>query len=79
MKQRAGNTIALDPRGVFVADTGAEIDTSREAAIEFVDAPTAATAATIMTSLFQTNMIGFRVERFVGWQAVASAVKYLAA
>ena len=31
-----------------------------------------------MTSLFQANLVGFRVERFVNWAAVPNAVKYLA-
>lgn len=73
-----GNVIALDAASVFVADAGVEIDTSREASIEMVDAPATPTAATVMTSLFQTNMVGFRVERFLNWTTTAGAVKYLA-
>jgi HK97 family phage major capsid protein len=74
-----GNVIALDPAGVFVADAGVAIDVSREASIQMNDAPdNPATAATVPTSLWQMNLAGFKVERFVNWQAVPNAVKYLA-
>ena len=73
-----GNTIAMDPAFVFVADNGVEIDISREATIELVDSPAAPTAASVMTSLFQLNLVGFRVERFLNWTATPGAVKYLA-
>lgn len=74
-----GNTIAMDPQGIFVADSGVEIDVSREAALQMNDAPDApVTASTVVTSLWQMNLYGFRVERFVNWAATTGAVKYLA-
>ena len=73
-----GNTIAMDPAGVFVADAGVAIDISREASIEMVDNPTAPAASTVMTSLWQQNLSAFRVERFLNFAAATGAVKYLA-
>ena len=73
------NTIAIDGAGVYVADGGIEIDISSEASLQMNDAPDApVTASTVLVSLFQQNLRGFRVERFVNWQAVTGAVKYLA-
>ena len=63
---------------MFVADDGVAIYISQQASIELVYNPAAPTASTIMTSLFQTNLIGFRVERFVNWTTTPGAVKYLA-
>lgn len=75
----AGHTIALDGAGVFVADGGVTIDISREASLQMNDAPdNPVTAATVQVSLWQQNLRGFRVERFVNWAAVPGAVKYLA-
>jgi Phage capsid family len=74
-----GHTIALDPAGVFVADDGIDISISREASVQMNDAPDApATATTVQVSLWQQNLRGFRVERFVNWAATTGAVKYLA-
>jgi Phage capsid family len=73
------NTIAIDPQGTFVADAGIAIDISTEAALQMDSAPDQpVTATTVVTSLWQNNLAGFRVERFVGWQAVSGACKYLA-
>ncbi len=71
-----GIVVALDPKGVFVADNGIAFDVSQEAMVELSDAP-AATAAAVLTSLFQSNLAGYRVERYVNWQALPGAVKYL--
>jgi hypothetical protein len=74
-----GNTIAIDGAGVYVADSGIEIDISSEASLQMDSAPDAPpTASTTLVSLFQLNLRGFRIERFVNWQAVSGAVKYLA-
>jgi hypothetical protein len=74
-----GNTVALDPAGVFLADDGIDIDISSEASLQMDSAPDAPpTASTVLVSLFQRNMRGFRVERFVNWQAATGAVQYLA-
>ena len=67
----------LDPHGVCVADGGVAIDVSEEAAIEMVDNPAAPTASTVVLDLWSHNLAGYRVERFVNWQAVAGAVLYV--
>jgi hypothetical protein len=74
------NTVVIDGSGIFLADNGAEIDQSEHASLEMNDAPTSpATASTVVVSLWQLNLRGLRVERFVNWQAVTGAVKYLSA
>jgi len=76
-----GNTIAMNPAGIVVADNGATVDISREASIQMNDAPdNPVTATTVLVSAFQMNMAFFRVERTVNWAtAIAGSVKYLAA
>jgi hypothetical protein len=74
-----GNTIAVDAAGVFLADKGVEFDVSEHATIQMDEAPDSPpTASTVFVSLWQMNLRGFRVERFVNWQAVPGAVTYLA-
>jgi hypothetical protein len=74
----AGIVVALDPRRVFVADAGADFSTSQYASIEMVDTTTnPPVAATVMRSLYQENEVGYKVERFINWQAVTGSVKYL--
>jgi hypothetical protein len=41
------------------------------------DAPVG-TAAAVIVSLWQTNQTGFKVERFLNYQAVTGAVAYVA-
>jgi hypothetical protein len=36
------------------------------------------TGATVMRSLYQHNEIGYRIERFINFEAVAGSVHYLA-
>ena len=74
-----GLVVILDPRGVVVADDGVDVETTRDASVELTDAPTAPTAATTLVPLWQYNLAGIKVERFVNWQAVPTAVKYLVA
>jgi len=74
-----GHTIALDGAGIFVADDGAEFDVSEQASLQMNDTPdNPATSSTIQVSLWQMNLRGLRVERFVNWASVTGAVKYLA-
>ncbi len=76
------NVIALQPDYILYADDGAvTIDASREASLQMDSAPDSPpTATTVMVSLFQTNMIALRAERFVNWKrVVTNAVKYLTA
>src|SRR4030095_12449409 len=75
------NVIALQPSLVLYADGGMEIDASQEASLQMDSAPMApADANTVYVSLWQTNSVGLRAERFVNWaKANANAVKYLTA
>ena len=64
---------------MFVADDGIEIDISSDASLQMDSAPDAPpTASTVLVSLCQLNLRGFRVERFVNWATTTGAVKYLA-
>jgi hypothetical protein len=74
--------IALQPSLVLYADDGGvTIDASREASLQMDSAPMSpADATTVYVSLWQTNCVGLRAERFVNWlRANANAVKYLTA
>ena len=77
----AANVIALQPSLVLFADGGIEIDASQEASLQMDSAPASpADATTVYVSLWQTNTVGLRAERFVNWnKANANAVKYLTA
>jgi HK97 family phage major capsid protein/HK97 family phage prohead protease len=81
--QAAGtNVIALQPDLILYADDGGvTIDASREASLQMDSAPMSpADATTVYVSLWQTNSVGLRAERFVNWlRANANAVKYLTA
>lgn len=65
----------------FGDEGGVMIDMSREASLEMSDTPTGdATAGTgaSLVSLWQTNCVGIRAERFVNWsKRRATAVAYL--
>jgi HK97 family phage major capsid protein len=79
--------ILVNANDIFLADDGqVVIDVSREASLEMSDAPTQASAGgsplapipSTTVSLWQTNSIGLRAERFINWQRRrAAAVAYL--
>ena len=74
--------IGLQPDLILYADDGGvSIDASREASLQMDSAPASpADATTVMVSLWQTNNVGLRAERFINWKRVnANAVKYLTA
>jgi HK97 family phage major capsid protein/HK97 family phage prohead protease len=81
--QAAGNTVALvQPSAILYADDGGvTIDVSREASLQMdstLDNPPVAT--TLLTSLWQMNLVGLRAERFINWKkARAGVVQYTAA
>lgn len=78
----AANVIALQPSLILYADDGGvTIDASREASLQMDSAPMSpADATTVYVSLWQTNNVGLRAERWVNWaKANANAVKYLTA
>jgi HK97 family phage major capsid protein/HK97 family phage prohead protease len=76
------NVVALQPSLVLMADDGGvTIDASREASLQMDSAPTSpADATTVYVSLWQTNNVGLRAERFINWKRIGvNAVKYLTA
>ena len=66
------NVIALQPQLILYADDGGvSIDASREASLQMDSAPASpADATTVYVSLWQTNTVGLRAERFVNWKRV---------
>ena len=62
----------LQPRLILYADDGGvTIDASREASLQMDSAPASpADATTVYVSLWQTNSVGLRAERFVNWKRV---------
>jgi len=67
--------ILMNAPDIWLADDGeVTIDASREASLQMMDNPTNDAAnggqpiATSMVSLWQTNSIGLRAERFINWQ-----------
>lgn len=78
----AGLVILVNARDVWLADDGGfTIDASREASLQMLDNPTnnsATGTATSMVSMFQTNSVALRVERYINWaKRRASAVQYM--
>jgi HK97 family phage major capsid protein len=76
------NVIGLQPNLILMADDGqVSVDASREASLQMDSAPASpADATTVYVSLWQTNTVGLRAERWINWQrANANAVKYLTA
>jgi hypothetical protein len=69
--------VALDAAAVVYADGGLEIDTSQQAAVEMDDAPTAPAATTVITSFWQLDLVGFRVERQLWWDSAPNSVQLL--
>jgi hypothetical protein len=67
---------AFDAAAVIYADDGLAIDISTEAAIEMSDAPTGGAGA-VVVSLWQHNLAGFLVERFLWYEAAPEAVAVL--
>ena len=74
-----GNTIAMDPAGIFVADDGVAIAASEQAMIQMNDAPDNPTlATTVFTSLWQDNLTGFKSNGSSIGRSTTGAVRYLA-
>jgi hypothetical protein len=73
------NIIAADADAVVYADAGLELDVSKNASVELNDAPVAPTAATVMSSLWQLDLVGVRAERFMSWAKAPGAVQFGAA
>lgn len=64
--------ILANASDIWLADDGqVTVDASREASLQMVDAPTNdATTGTgqVMVSMFQTNSVALRAERYINWQ-----------
>jgi HK97 family phage major capsid protein len=76
--------IFLNTNEVLLADEGGvTIDASTEASLEMLDNPTnnsATATATTQVSMFQTNSVALKAERFIYWQRRReAAVQYIAA
>jgi hypothetical protein len=75
--------IAVDQSAIFLADDGqVTLDASREASIEMSDAPAnntgTPTASASMVSMYQTNSIAIRAERYINWlKARTTAVSFI--
>lgn len=74
--------IAAQPDLILYADDGGvTIDVSREASVQMDTAPDSPpTATTVLTSLWQDNLVGLRAERFINWnRAIPASVAYATA
>ena len=59
--------VLMDPREIMVADDGGvSIDMSTEASLQMDSAPTNPASSTV--SLWQSNMVALRAERFINWR-----------
>jgi HK97 family phage major capsid protein/HK97 family phage prohead protease len=68
--QAVGNQIIIaHAPSILIADeSGVEVDISREASVYLDSAPTDPPDATaVLTSLWQANLVGLRVERYITW------------
>lgn len=79
----AGSILILcNASDIWLADDGqVTIDASREASLQMLDNPTnnsSSATATTMVSMFQTNSVAIRAERYINWaKRRSSAVQYL--
>lgn len=78
----AGVVALVNASDIWLADDGqVTIDASREASLQMLDNPTnnsATPTATSMVSMFQTNSVALRAERYINWaRRRASGVAYL--
>lgn len=76
----AGIVALVNASDIYLADDGqVVVDASREASLQMLDNPTnnsASGTATSMVSMFQTNSIAIRAERFINWKRRRSAAVY---
>lgn len=77
----AGSLVALvNAMDIYVGDEGGiDLSMSTEASLQMDNAPdNPTTASTVLVSLWQRNLVGFRAERTINWaRRRASAVAYL--
>lgn len=70
---RANIIVLMKPSEILLADDGqVVIDASREASLQMLDNPTnesgGSTAPTTVVSMFQTNSVAIRAERWINWK-----------
>jgi HK97 family phage major capsid protein len=67
----AGTVVLANASDIYLADEGGiQVDMSREASLEMSDIPTGTSdtpTSHSLVSMFQTNSVAFRVERFINW------------
>ncbi|MNP44953.1 Phage capsid family protein [compost metagenome] len=77
----SGGIVALiNASDIYVADEGGiDLSMSTEASLQMDNEPdNPSTASTVMVSLWQRNLVGFRAERTINWaRRRTSAVSYL--
>ena len=74
------NVILFDPTQILYTDDGGiAIEGSKDTSLQMDSAPASpADATTVMVSMFQTNCVALRAERFVSWKrARLEAVRYV--
>ena len=64
--------VAIDQSRVLLAEGGIILDTSGDAAVQMDDAPSSGAAS--LVSLWQLNLVGLKVIRFINWRAESGAV-----
>jgi HK97 family phage major capsid protein/HK97 family phage prohead protease len=74
--------VLVNAADIYLADDGqVVVDASREASLQMLDNPTNSSGdgtATTMVSMFQTNSIAIRAERYINWKRRrAAAVAYI--
>ena len=75
-----GIVALVNASDIYVGDEdGVDVSMSTEASLQMDDAPdNPTTASTVLVSLWQRNLVGFRAERAINWaRRRASAVAYL--
>jgi hypothetical protein len=71
--------VVVDGRAIVYCDGGVEVSVSDAAAVQMNTTPDdPPSATTVIVSLWQENLVGFRPVRAVNWSAQAGAVQYLA-
>lgn len=71
--------VAVNAPNVYLAEEGLEVDISREASLQMQDSPDSPeTAATVLVSLWQRNMVAIKAERYVTWtKKHATSVQFI--
>jgi hypothetical protein len=71
------NIVLLDAEALVYADGGITIDISTQGTLQMNDAPGVPDATTVFTSLWEQNLVGFKVARVANWAIAPGAVQYL--